>query len=885
MTPPDARDPERRLDEEVRYHIEQQTEKLVRQGVPRERARRDALLRFAGVESAKDSARDELRGAWARDLGRDVRYGARLLRRTPGFALMAVLTLGLGIGASTALFSVVEGVLLRALPYPEPDRIVRLLQVNSARSGAPNSRSGNIADPNVIDWRERTRGFEAIASMSAPAPVAVVGGREAVMARQTYVSQEFFTVIGVAPARGRGFQPAEQREGGSPAVIVSRDFRARAFGDALPDDATLRIGTSTYAVVGEMPPGFDFPSGTEIWTPRELVPPSTSRTSHSARVIARLADGVSLEAAQADLSSVTRAMFAEYGDGTWMRDAVAVPLIEQTVSGVRPALQLLFGAAVVLFVIACTNVTNLLLARDAARAPEVALQLAIGAGRWRIVRQRLAETLVLCAAGAAAGVAIAAVATRTLLALDPGDVPRLAEVGLNWRVVAFACLAAIAATGGIGLVAAFRGADRDLRAVLADAARSTAGGRTRQRAREALVVSQVALTLVLLAGTALLARSFSEVTAIDPGYRTEDVTILDLVMPWPATPDAMQRLSRRQEDVLARLARLPGVERVGLVSGLPTGGGSYPNGRYLEMTSADEIQSMDDVVELGEQVEARAGHAGFRVVGGGYFDVMEIPLLAGRVFEPGDTAEAPHVAVVSQAFARDRWGDREAIGRFVQFGNMDGDLRGFRVVGVVGDVRELSPEAEPGPLFYVDHRQRPRHGSQISVVVAGGGPGIGGAAQRVLREVDAELPLRVRAIEDAFDAALQGRRFNLVLITAFGLAALGLAVLGTYGVISYLVTQRAREIGIRLALGAAPMSVVALVALRAVRLAVAGGAIGLAAALLLRGLVDGLLFAISPSDPATLAVAAAVTLSAVVAAGLVPAARAARLSPTETLRS
>lgn len=401
-----------------------------------------------------------------------------------------------------------------------------------------------------------------------------------------------------------------------------------------------------------------------------------------------------------------------------------------------------------------------------------------------------------------------------------------------------------------------------------------------------MVVTQVALTLVLLVGTALLARSFSELTAIDPGYRTEGTTVLDVVAPWPGSPEAMQRLAAMQQDLMQQLDQLPGVERVGLVSGLPTGGGRYPNGRYLEMTSVDEIQSMDDVTGMGaDAVASRSGQAGFRVVGGDYFDVMGIPLINGRAFASGDTADAPHVAVVSESFAAERWGDRDPLGRFIQFGNMDGDLRGFRVVGVVGDVRELSPEADPGPLFYVDQRQRPRHGSQFSVVVAGGDAAIASSAQRVLREIDPDVPLRVTTIGAAFDEALKGRRFNLMLISAFGIAALGLAVLGTYGLISYLVTQRSREIGIRLALGAAPGSVVRLVAMRGARLAVIGGVIGLGAALLMTGLVDGLLYAISPSDPVTLAGAVGVTLGAVILASLLPATRAARISPTETLRS
>lgn len=874
-----------RLDEEFRFHIEQQTAKLIQEGVSPERARREALLKFGGVDGMKDTTRDEMRGAWWRGLGRDIRYGTRALIRTPGFALLAVLTLGLGIGASTALFSVVEGVLLRELPYPGSDRIVRLYQMNTDGSPGSAIRRANIAQLNATDWQTRTRGFQAIAIMASQGTVPMVGGEEPLMARWTLVSREFFDVMGVPVDRGRRFAADELREGGTPAAIVSAAFRARMFGDTVPAGATLRIGQTHYAVVGEMPSGFDYPVGTDVWTPTEVSAPSASRTAHNFQAVARLADGVSLDAARADLSSVSRAMKIEHGDQTWMEDAEAVPLLEQTTSGVKSALQLLFGAAIVLLVIACTNVSNLLLARDAARAPQVALQLAIGAGRWRIIRQRLAETLVLCLTGAAAGVLVAGLAMRGLLALDPGGVPRLQDVGLDWQAVAFATAVSLIATLAIGLVTAFRSTDGNLRAVLADAARSTTGGRARERAREALVVTQVALTLVLLVGTALLARSFAELLSIDPGYRTEGAVVLDVVRPRSSEPDAGQRQWQFQQEFMTRLRALPGVDAVGLVSGFPAGGGRYPDGRYLEMTRADEIQSFDDVAALGDQLQERAGTAGFRVVGGDYFAAMDIPVVAGRLFDDRDVPDAPHVAVVSRSFAEARWPDRDPLGRFIQFGNMDGDLRGFRVVGIVDDVRELSPEASPEPLFYVDYRQRPRQAGSISVVVAGRTTDVGTAAQRILRELDPDVPVQVRMIDDAVDAALQGRRFNLTLISAFGLAALGLAVLGTYGLISYLVTQRTREIGIRLALGAAPSAVVALIAWRGARLAAAGIAIGLVMAMFMTSLVDGLLFAIPASDPVSLAGVSVMTAVAVVLASLLPALRAARISPTETLRN
>ena len=883
---PDSDVGDDRLSDEIAFHIEQQTAKLVRQGMAPEAARREAMKRFGGVEAARESARDEMRLAWLRGIGRDLRYAGRGLRRAPAFTTLAVLTLALGIASSTALFSVVQGVLLRSLPYPAADRIVRLYQINT--DGTPTSqprRVGNANELNVVDWRARTHSFAAIAMMWQGGPVPVSGGRDPVMAAVTQVSDEFADVMRVRPAVGRWFAPEERREGAPRAAIISRSLRMRLFGEALPPGAVIRILQESYAIVGEMPAGFDYPAGTEVWSAREVMPMPVSRSSHNVQVIARLRDGVSLDAAVADLSAVSRRMRDEYGDQTWMVDATALPLLEQMTSAIKPALQLLFGAACVLFVIACANVSNLLLARHAARRQMIAVQLAIGAGRWRVVRQHLAEILILCVAAAAIGALTARAALRGLLSLDPGTIPRLAEVELDWVAVAFAIGASLAATMAIGMITSLRGRDRDLRTALDDASRGSSDGRSGERAREGLVLAQVAMTVVLLGGTALLARSFVEVLRVDPGYRTEGTVALDLVIPRGTDPGARQRQWQLQQEFITRLRELPGVTGVGLTSGLPAGGGNYFGGRYLEMTRVDELSTPEDVARLGQAIADRAGSAGFRVVGGDYFRVMGIPVLQGRAFEAGDTAEAPHVAVVSTSFAEARWPGRDAVGRFVQFGNMDGDRRGFRIVGVVGDVRELSPEAPPGPLFYVDYRQRPGHGSRVSVVVAGGGPDLGVTAQRILRELEPSVPLQVRTVAGAFDAAFNGRRFNLLLIAVFSATALGLAVLGTYGLISFLVAQRRREIGIRLALGADVRSVVRLVVWRAARLALAGAVVGLGAALLMRQLVDGLLYSVSPTDPATLVGAILVTTGAVIAASLVPAWRATTISPTETLRA
>jgi predicted permease len=449
----------------------------------------------------------------------------------------------------------------------------------------------------------------------------------------------------------------------------------------------------------------------------------------------------------------------------------------------------------------------------------------------------------------------------------------------------FALAASVAATLAIGLLTAMRRGDMDLRAVLADTARTGSAGRRRERMRQALVVTQVALTLVLLSGTALLARSFAALLAIEPGYRTAGATIVDVVRPRGSGAEESQRQWQFQEALIERLRGLPGIESVGLASSVPLGAAFYPNGQYLEMTRVDEVTSPADLARLGDRVKERAGQAGFRVVSGGYFDAMRIPILAGRTFGAGDLPDAPHVAVVSRSFAEARWPGRDPLGRFIQFGNMDGDVRGFRIVGVAGDVRELSPETPPGPLFYVDYRQRPGQASRFSVVVTGPmAEAQAPALQQAVRDLDPTLPVTIRTVEQALDVAMSGRRFNLLLITAFGAGALALATFGTYGLITYLVTQRTREIGIRLALGATARGIVRLVVGAGLRLAVAGTILGLGVTLWLSRLVEGLLFSVSRTDPAALAVVVAATVGAVAVASFVPAMRAARVSPTTSLR-
>jgi predicted permease len=870
----------RGLDDEIAFHLEQQAAKNRRAGMPPDEARRAALVRFGGVEPLKERTRDEFRAAVVQDFWRDMRIGARMLRRSPGFAAATILTIGLGTGAATAVFSVVNGVLLRPLPYPESDRLVRLFQLSD--TGARN----NVSGMNFDDWQARTHSFAHMAKYNFWGQTPTVGGSEPTMATTAVVSREFFDVMQVRPWKGRTFAPNEQQIGGAPAAIVGFGFWRRWLNGAELDGKALRIGDRAYTVVGVMPAGFDYPNGAAVWLARELDPPDTSRTAHNFQAVARLRDGVSLDTARGEISSVSRLLKQQYGNDTWMFDATAVPILEQMTATSKPALQMLFGAALLLLVVATTNVSSLLLARAASRQHQFAVQLAIGAGRFRIARQLLAETTVMCLAGGALGAVVSIFAVKALVSLGPGIAPRLDQAQVDWAALLFALGVSMAAAVALGVMTTFGTRGVPLSSTLAEGSRAGTGGRRSLFVRQTLVVAQVALTLVLLAGAGLLARSFVKLLDVNPGYSLEEALVVDLAVTTSGTDYRAKRVIVL-DSILERLRQLPGVTSAGLATGFPLGGGNYSNGQYIEMTTPDEITSFEAFRKLGAAgARQRAGFAGYRLVSADYFKSMGIPLIRGRLLAESDGPQSPHVAVVSESLANTKWPGQDPIGRFVQFGNMDGDLTGFQIVGVVGDVRELPPETPPSPLFYASYRQRPNSIWRLSVIVRGSSPdAIGPAVQRAVREVNPEIPVTLRTVQGAFSTALTGRRFSLILISVFGGAALFLATFGLYGLIAYLVAQRTREIGIRMALGAKSADLLKLIVGKGARLALYGTIAGLVAAFFLSSVVQGLLFAISPNDPEVLASVAVVTVLASVAASYVPAWRATKIEPISSLRA
>jgi putative ABC transport system permease protein len=812
-------------------------------------------------------------------LRHDLRFALRSFLRNPGFSGVTVLTLALGIGATTAIFSVIYGVLLRPLPYPDSDRIIRVYEIE--KEGARI----NLSDPDFEDFRAQSKAFTALAQVQGAGSTSVSGDVEPVRATHAVVSKEFFRVLGVQPIAGRGFVAEEQGEGAPPAVMVSHRFWRQHLSEA-PDFAgkTLIFNGRVHRIVGVLPRHLDYPTGADLFTPRELEERLPSRTAHNWTVVGRLRASVPLADAQTEMSAIARHLKADLGDETDMADASLVPLHEQLVGHVRPALLVLLGASGFLLLIACANTSNLLLARSAARQREFAVRVAMGAGRTRIVRQLVAESLVLSLAGGAMGVIIAIVGVQALLSLEPGTLPRLGEVGVSWTALLFAFGIALATAVVLGLVTALRGAGEGaLREALAQSQRGLAAHRG--SVRNGLVVAQVALTLVLLVGVGLLGRSFVRLLSVNPGYRTEGAVVLDLSMPWPETDTDAALRRRFYDDLMTRLRGIPGVASVGGVNAFPLRGAGYSNGTFLELSRPDEKIDMRQFSTLARD-PTRTGRADFRVATDGYFRAMGIPLLRGRLFDDRDAPEASlHAAVVSAALAKAEWPDSDPIGKLIQFGNMDGDLTPFTIVGVVGDIREARLDATPQPVFYANARQRKV--SSFSIVIQGSGQpaSITATARRMVRELAPSVPPRFRMLDEVVSASVAQRRFSLVLLGVFGAAALVLATMGVYSVVAYLVVQREHEIGIRVALGAQRGDVLGLILRHGALLTSVGIAVGVVGALWLTRLLAGLLYGVTPTDPVSFASVVALLLGVALAASYVPARRALRVDPMNVLRN
>jgi predicted permease len=806
----------------------------------------------------------------------DLRFAVRTLQRSPGYTIAALLTLLLGIGANVAVFSVVYGVLLAPLPYPQPERLVIAWEV-SGKGGEMGS-----AWRNFLDWRERSTSFSGLAAHGAGGESTVLGLDRPLRVRVTPVSAGFFSTMGVDPVRGRAFLAEEHREGGDAAVIVSDAFWRTELGSD-PDLSRHSLAVSAYRarIVGVMPAGFDYPGDTDVWYPLELSAQTESRSAHNWRVVGRLAPDVDASRAQAELTAIT-ASFLDEDPGVasepWFEDffprsARIESLRHVLVGDTQRTLWVLLGASFLVLLVAATNLASAALARGAGREREYAVRRSLGAGRRRILRQLFTESFVLAGTGAVLGVVAAAAAVRMLPVLAPAGIPRLDEVAIRLPVLAAAVLITIVTAVLFGLLPALRLTDGRAAESLRSGGR---GGseRGRNRVWKGLIAIEVAFALMLLVGSGLLIRSLLTVLQVEPGYRIEGVLTATLS---PSATQYNDNTSRRTfyAAVVRELDGIAGVAASGIVSAAPMSGVS--NGL---------------VAVRGGEPGGPEGITGYyQLASAGYFDAMGVPLLRGRLFDDRDHESAPHVVLVSRSFAEQAWPGQDAIGKQMTGGGMDDywdqDVWAT-VIGVVADVRQRDLTQEPVPTYYFDYRQRPFRSWSMTAVVR---PGRGSAAvlasdvREAVQRVDGNVPLALATIEERIARALIPRRFTVMVLGLFAACALVLACVGIWGVVSYAAARRTREIGIRMALGADPGSARRLVQRDYMVAAGLGAGIGLVLSFALARVLQSLLFEVRASDPLTVVLVVLLLALASWVASFVPSLRSSRVSPMEAMRT
>lgn len=893
---------EEELDEEIGSHLRMAEQDRIDRGASADEAHYAARREMGNVTLIKEVTRGIWGGNWMRTLLQDLRYGARVLRRNPGFTLIAVFTLALGISATTAIFSVVYGVLLQPLPYEHPDQLVQVWEKEK------NGIDSNLADPNFADFRSQSHSLQGLAEFHSGLE-SVSGGSEPKRLMVAAVSSDFFPLMRISPIRGRAFAPEDQHVGAAPVVLVSYSYW-RQYLNSAADLSTLRLRIEDHSasVIGVLPPGFRFPDDSDIWVARELYSPLPSRTAHNWKAIARLRDGVTLAQARDDMSSIAGAIKKQYGDEVDLVGVSMLPLQDALTSTVRPSLIILLGAVGFLLLVACANVMNLLLAQASARETELALRAALGASRGRMVRQFMAETLLLSFAGGAIGVLAAIWGVHWLLKLAPPDTPGLAGVSMNLPVLFFTLGLCLLVAVGLGTFTALRSDTNDIRSTLAEGGRSGAGSFKTQLIGRSVVVMQLAITMTLLVGAGLLGRSLMRVLSVDPGFRTEHVVAIDLALSPALEPDQKVRRAQFLNDLFSRLRALPGVQDVGGTNALPLligttsdGGFAVVNQQQLSSKTQDLLNraargSVWDDSALAKDLNnflgplfrdpKLSGYADYASVSEGYFRSLGIPLVRGRLFDDRDTMDAPHVALISESVAREKWPNEDPIGHTIEFGNMDGDLRLLTVIGVVGDVRERSLEKPPRPTIYVNYRQRPQATYHFSAVVrtAGDPASVIASARKIVHDLDPDVPPSTSSFTAIFAASTSGRRFNLVLFGIFAGTALLLAIAGIYGVLAYSVARRTREMGVRMALGASAANVLRLVLGQAAVTTGIGIALGLIGSFILMHSLQSMLYEVGAADPLTFAAVALLLLIVALLAAYLPARRATKVDPNVALR-
>jgi putative ABC transport system permease protein len=802
-------------------------------------------------------------------LRQDLRFASRRLFKSPGFTLVSLLTLALGIGANSAIFSIVNGVLLKPLPYHEPERLVGLYHLSEGRRAV-------MSGPNFADVRRLSVALDDAAAVSRYRTI-LTGRGEPARLDAAAVSAGLFDLLGVPPLLGRTFRSDENEPGRTNVVVLSYGaWQERFGGDRAILGTSVTLDGTSREIVGVMPAGFSYPAARALWTPIEHTPEflSTQRASWYLTVIGRAKRGVPLEQVRAEVQAIGRQLARQYPDSNDGLEFTAVPLHEAMVGDIRTAVLVLLGAVGLVLLIACANVANLLLARAAAREGEMAVRAALGAGRGRLIRQLFTESILLGLVGGALGLLLAVWGVEFLVALEPQGIPRLDDVTVDTTVILFTMGTAVLTGIVFGVVPAFQAARSCLSSTLREGGRGVLTSGAGAHMRGALVIAEMALAVMLLAGAGLLIRSFTKLAAVDPGFRVGPALTFELSLPEGRYGEELPRIAFFDQ-LLPRLRAIPGVQNAGAALSLPLSGNS------LVFTFAVEGRPP---VPPAQEPAMQA-----RIATAGYFDAIGIPLKRGRLFDDRDREGTPQVVLLTESAAKQYFPGEDPIGRKIRLGWGRGEGRpnaGGEVVGIIGDVKDAGlHEADP-PQIFLPYRQLPVQGMSVVLRTAVPPASIAAAVRREVAAVDPGMPVAsVKTLEQIVSRSISQPRFYMMLLSVFAGVALALAAVGIFGVLSYSVAQRTREIGIRMALGAQARAVRRMVVRQAMLLAGGGVAAGAVAAWVLSRTLTSLLFATSPGDPVTFASAMAVLLAVALVASYVPARRATRVDPMLALRT
>src|SRR5215467_9369488 len=848
---------EKDLNDELDCHIAMETGLRVREGESPEAARQAALRQFGNVGLVADVTRSQWGFTWLEQALNDVRYGARSFARTPLFSAIVVTTLAIGIGSSTTIFSLLDGILLRALPFPESNRLVMLWEL------PPESPRPNVVNlSNFTTWRKRNQSFESMAAFLS-LPMNLLSEQGSHQVPGLAVTADFFSTLGTAPLLGRGFRPGEYWADEPQEVVLSYGAWQRLFGGR-PDviGKKISVNVSHHLIIGVMPPGFGLPNhNAELYLPLG----SVLNEGRNYSVVARLRPGVSSDAARAEMATLAAQMARENAhlDSGW--SATAVPLLDQTVGSVRPILLMIFAAVGLVLLLTCANVANLLMMRASGRAHEIGVRLALGANRNRIVRQVLTESLLLALSGGLLGVALGGVGLHLLRTSLPEslDIPRLSEVALNKQVLLYCAAISLLSALVFGLAPALQSVKSNVSEDLHESTRSVTSGR---QVRQVLVVTEIALALVLVSGAGLMVRSFLRLTSVDTGFRAENVlTVRMLLLP----VQKEQYHAEVVREMLDRIRALPGVTADGSIGILPMEGTNSGTSYYR--ADSPEPAPSD---QYGGDVS---------IVTPGYFEAMSIPMIRGRVFNAQDRAGSPLVAILNQSAARMLFPGEDAVGKRMRVQWTHDDV--VEVVGVAADIRHSDVSTPPDPCLFMPNDQQPFPFSALVVRTAGDPAQIAKAIREQIRLVDADQGIsKIEEMQQMVSDSIARPRLEAMVLTLFGVIALGLASIGLYGLIAFSVAQRAREIGIRVALGASRAGVFRMILGDGLRLTLIGGIVGLAVIIGLTRFLHSLLFEIQPLDPLTLISVICLLTSVSLLACYVPARRATKADPAAVLR-